>query len=202
MADENRRPLIDPILVDRFQDMTDALMTIKRHELDPTIEHSIDGIVTEAGELADAAKRVKWYGTKIDTVNVLEECGDMLFYLDKLIRACDSNFNDVIEMNMKKLAKRYKGHKFTEDQAVHRDTDKERVVLEDTKGYCYACAHKDTCKHDAKGFVTDCADKAIQYDRSLKIRPNRGKCTVCFGHPKMSPTCDHCKGTAIEPSGK
>lgn len=143
----------------QFQTMTDALMTTKRHDIDPIIEHSIDGIVTEAGELADAAKRVKWYGTELDTVNVLEECGDLLFYLDKLIRGCGSNFNEVMEMNMKKLAKRYKDHKFTKKQAVKRDTDKEREVLENkdvkTNRLCSNCDRESQCKRKAANPDTD-----------------------------------------------
>ena len=113
-----------------FQAMTDKLMVTHHHPIDPIIEHSIDGICSEAGELADAAKRVKWYGTDIDITNILEECGDILFYLDKLVRKCDSSFEEVMQMNMKKLAKRYKDHEFTKDQAVNRDTDAERKILE------------------------------------------------------------------------
>lgn len=31
------------------------------------------------------------------------------------------------------------------------------------------------------------------------LKPAKGKCTVCFNHPVLRPTCTHCKGTGEEP---
>ncbi len=129
--------------LNRFQAMTDKLMVIKHHPIDPVIEHSIDGIASEAGELVDAAKRVKWYGTDIDFTNILEECGDVLFYLDKLIRQCGSSFEKVMQMNMSKLAKRYNNFELTKEQAVNRDLDGERKILEGADQNCASCADTD-----------------------------------------------------------
>lgn len=125
--------VIQDVIVDtlsKFQAMTDKLLVTERHHIDPVIEHSIDGIASEAGELVDAAKRVKWYGTEIDYTNILEECGDIMFYLDKLVRKCGSSFEEVMRMNMAKLAKRYEDFEFTKDQAVNRDLRVEREILE------------------------------------------------------------------------
>ncbi len=159
----------------QFQEMTDKLFVTDRHPISPIIEHAIDGIGSEAGELVDQGKRIKWYGTDPDYTNLLEECGDILFYMDKLLRVIGSDFGGAMQANMRKLEKRYKDRKFTKEQAVNRDTDTEREVLE------------------APGSSTP---------ETIKIIPDGGKCTICFGHPKMTTTCDHCKGTAIEPSGK
>ncbi|MCI4437579.1 MAG: hypothetical protein JHC33_12300 [Ignisphaera sp.] len=43
--------------------------------------HAVTGIVTELGELIDAYKRNIWYGTALDTTNVTEEVGDILWYI-------------------------------------------------------------------------------------------------------------------------
>jgi NTP pyrophosphatase (non-canonical NTP hydrolase) len=43
--------------------------------------HSSLGISTEAGEMDDAVKRALIYGKPFDRVNVLEECGDVLWYV-------------------------------------------------------------------------------------------------------------------------
>jgi NTP pyrophosphatase (non-canonical NTP hydrolase) len=43
-------------------------------------EHALLGMVSEAGELADLYKRQLAYGKDFDKVNLLEECGDWLWY--------------------------------------------------------------------------------------------------------------------------
>jgi NTP pyrophosphatase (non-canonical NTP hydrolase) len=43
--------------------------------------HASLGISTEVGEIEDAVKRVLIYGKPFDRVNVLEECGDVLWYV-------------------------------------------------------------------------------------------------------------------------
>jgi hypothetical protein len=45
------------------------------------LAHAAIGICTEVGELQDALKKELIYGKPIDPVNVLEECGDVLWYL-------------------------------------------------------------------------------------------------------------------------
>jgi NTP pyrophosphatase (non-canonical NTP hydrolase) len=58
--------------------------------------HASLGISTEVGELDDAVKRVVIYGKTFDRVNVLEECGDVLWYV--AIGA------DAISVSMQQLA--------------------------------------------------------------------------------------------------
>lgn len=43
------------------------------------IEHCIDGLCTEAGELLNCFKK-KFHGKGVDRVSVLEECGDICWY--------------------------------------------------------------------------------------------------------------------------
>ncbi len=157
-----------PETLKKFQDMTDKLMVDKHHSIDPIIEHSIDGISSEAGELADAAKRVKWYGTEIDTTNILEECGDLLFYLDKLIRRCNSTFEGVMQMNMSKLAERYKNFEFTKDQAVNRDVDKEREILETN------------IKHKPYRCCSTCVKRNKESGCTKHVKTSNDGC--CLGH--------------------
>lgn len=133
----------------KFQAMTDKLFVTKRHPIDPIIEHSIDGIGSEAGELVDAGKRIKWYGTEPDYTNLLEECGDILFYMDKLLRKIGSDFDGAMQANMRKLSKRYKDYEFTKDQAVNRDLDTERDVLEGSsmpQPFCVLCLNEHSCE--------------------------------------------------------
>lgn len=92
--------------------------------------HMIFGIVTESGELADAFKKNFAYSKEIDWVNVEEEIGDLMWYI---INFCDINnidINLILEKNIKKLESRYKGKKFTEEEAINRDLKSERKTLE------------------------------------------------------------------------
>ena len=45
------------------------------------IIHAIMGLATEAGELIDALKKHVFYGKPIDEKNLIEECGDVMWYL-------------------------------------------------------------------------------------------------------------------------
>lgn len=94
--------------------------------------HASFGTASESGEIADAVKRHVFYGKPIDCINLIEEAGDVLWYLAVLLNALDSNFDEAMEKNIAKLKARF-GDKFTEAQALNRDLDKERAILEGVK---------------------------------------------------------------------
>jgi NTP pyrophosphatase (non-canonical NTP hydrolase) len=48
------------------------------------LEHATIGMITEAGEFADAVKRHTVYGKELDVVNLIEEVGDNLWYANLL----------------------------------------------------------------------------------------------------------------------
>ena len=92
------------------------------------ISHAAIGMVTEAAEFLDAYKKHGFYGKALDNVNLKEEIGDMLYYI---AIACDElgiTFEEAMATNIAKLQARYP-QKFTLDNAVNRDLEKERVIL-------------------------------------------------------------------------
>jgi len=91
--------------------------------------HGSIGVSTEAGELLDAMKKFIFYGRSIDRANVKEELGDILYYASLTMDEMGFTLEDVMETNSEKLKARYP-EKFTEDNAINRDLDKERQVLE------------------------------------------------------------------------
>jgi NTP pyrophosphatase (non-canonical NTP hydrolase) len=91
--------------------------------------HMAIGASTEAGELLDAYKKAFAYGKSIDKVNVGEELGDIFWYAVNLMRMLDLDPAEIFETNVNKLRARYP-EKFTEENALNRDLDKERAVLE------------------------------------------------------------------------
>lgn len=98
-------------------------------EVTPRIEHGIMGIVTEAGELMDAIKKSKIYGKPLDRVNLVEEAGDVMWYLAILADELGVTFEEIWDKNIQKLQKRYP-EKYTHDQALNRDLVTERKTLE------------------------------------------------------------------------
>lgn len=95
----------------------------------PRIQHAVDGLVTEAGEIVDALKRHRFYGKELDKVNLVEEAGDICWYLSLLFDELGVTWEQAWDWNINKLQKRFP-EKFTEDAALNRDLQGEREVLE------------------------------------------------------------------------
>lgn len=69
--------------------------------------HSAVGISGEAGELLDAVKKVWAYGKLIDRQNIIEELGDLEFYMEALRQQLVISREETLIANQEKLAKRY-----------------------------------------------------------------------------------------------
>lgn len=100
-------------------------------EFDPKIVmllHAILGIADEAGELAKALKVALFYRKGLNADNVVEEAGDLLWYIALGLHAVGRTMSECMRGNISKLAARY-GEAFTEDAALVRDTNKELEAL-------------------------------------------------------------------------
>ena len=100
------------------------------HNVDPRIIHAVSGLVTEAAEMQDALKKSMFYGKELDIVNLKEESGDILWYLAILFDELDTDFETEMARVIKKLKTRYPD-KFNSNNALNRDLQKERKVLEE-----------------------------------------------------------------------
>jgi NTP pyrophosphatase (non-canonical NTP hydrolase) len=114
----------------RFEDMVAGL---KKHgatiieQLTPEKAdalHMAVGVSGEAGELLDAVKKWVIYNKDLDRANVVEELGDIEFYLEGLRAGLGITREETIDANIDKLGKRYKGHQYTDAQA-HDRADKQ-----------------------------------------------------------------------------
>lgn len=102
--------------------------------------HYALGIVTEAGEIADALKKALIYGKELDEVNLLEEVGDLQWYEARLLDTLGFTFAQARERNIAKLRLRYPDG-FSERDATVRDLDAERALV---AGQVPPCGHP-TC---------------------------------------------------------
>jgi len=71
------------------------------------LAHAIIGLSGEAGELIDELKRAIFYGAKLDEGHIVEELGDMLWYLTLALHAIGISMEDLRRLNAAKLRKRY-----------------------------------------------------------------------------------------------
>lgn len=87
---------------------------------DAHLMHMAIGISGEAGELLDAIKKKVIYRKPLDLVNVIEELGDLEFYLEGIRQGLSITREDCLEANIEKLRKRYEGFQYTDKKAQDR----------------------------------------------------------------------------------
>jgi NTP pyrophosphatase (non-canonical NTP hydrolase) len=82
--------------------------------------HHGTGVETEAGELLDAIKKVAIYGKEVDRANVIEELGDLEFYMEGIRQNLDITREETIAANIAKLTARYPERIYRDKDAVAR----------------------------------------------------------------------------------
>lgn len=95
---------------------------------DAHLLHMTIGISGEAGELLDAIKKSVIYQKPLDRTNVIEELGDLEFYMEGLRQAINISREEVLITNMEKLSGvkgRYEQGQYSDEQAQARQ-DKEK----------------------------------------------------------------------------
>ena len=80
----------------------------------------VSGVSGEAGELLDAIKKHTIYGKPLDVENVIEELGDLEFYMERIRQVTGITREQTIEANIAKLGKRYSSGKYSNQQAQAR----------------------------------------------------------------------------------
>lgn len=140
---------------DALRTEADHLAAFTRIAGDPRklrLLHAVMGIVDEAGELNKALKDHLFYGKNLDLDNLLEESGDLFWFLALMADVLGhKNFNRALQANIRKLRARYP-EKFTETAAVNRDTKAEATALQgkhqfDSGHPAYGPKHCKTCGH-------------------------------------------------------
>lgn len=91
---------------------------------DVNLLHMAVGISGESGELLDAIKKRAIYRKDLDLENVIEELGDLEFYLEGIRQGLGLTREQCLEANIKKLGKRYEGMRYS-DKAAHDRADKQ-----------------------------------------------------------------------------
>jgi NTP pyrophosphatase (non-canonical NTP hydrolase) len=82
--------------------------------------HAAIGVCGEAGELGDAIKKFAVYGKPIDRENIIEELGDLRFYMQAAMNLWGITEYEVLQGNANKLGKRYVGLQYSDEAAQAR----------------------------------------------------------------------------------
>lgn len=91
--------------------------------------HAALGIVTETAELIPPLAGYIFRHEPLDTVHVAEEFGDFHWFQGIILRKFVIDPKEMLERNIEKLRVRYP-NKFTSEDALNRDLESERKVLE------------------------------------------------------------------------
>lgn len=109
-------------------------MSIKRiEEFQPKSTralHACLGMAGEVGEISGAIEKWLMYQQTLDTVNLREELGDLLWYFAQMCNAMDFDMAEIMATNIQKLKHRYPD-KFSSEKALeeNRDREGEREIL-------------------------------------------------------------------------
>lgn len=91
--------------------------------------HAQMGMQTETAEFTDALKKSLFYGKVLDVTNLKEELGDLLWYVAIAMEELGTDFETEMTRVINKLKARYP-EKFTTNNAINRDLETERTILE------------------------------------------------------------------------
>ena len=81
------------------------------------------GLAAESGEFTEIVKKILLQGKPYNEDNVFHmkrELGDICWYIAQACMALDTTFDEIIEMNVDKLKKRYPGGEFNVHQSENR----------------------------------------------------------------------------------
>lgn len=105
--------------MDNYQELA---MVTKNNKLSLSeqILNAALGLTGEAGEVADMVKKWKFQGHQFDSKDIAKELGDICWYIALMSDSIGLSFNEILEMNIEKLKKRYP-EGFSAERSINRD---------------------------------------------------------------------------------
>lgn len=76
------------------------------------------GLSGEAGEVVEHIKKVYYQDQPFNREKVVEELGDVLWYVDKMRREVGASWEEIMDGNIGKLSRRYEKGRY---EAVERE---------------------------------------------------------------------------------
>ena len=92
--------------INEYQKLAMATLNPKLDKKDVLI-NGVMGLCGESGEAIDIVKKYLAQGHKLDTEHLAKELGDIAWYLAETATAIGYDLDDIFQMNIEKLKKRY-----------------------------------------------------------------------------------------------
>lgn len=125
----NNESLTDTISITQFISYEQFVTNLvkARGSLGSDAEHMVIGIAGEVGEVADCIKKFTIYNKPLDRNNLIEELGDIEFYLAGIRQLFNISRTQTLRSNIEKLKIRYAdGYS---DKAAQDRADKQPIDL-------------------------------------------------------------------------
>ena len=98
-----------------------ALRTLNPElDKDEMLLNSVMGLCGESGEAIDLVKKHRMHGHPFDRDKFAKELGDIAWYLAEAAAAIDMELDEVLQLNIDKLQKRYP-QGFETERSIHRE---------------------------------------------------------------------------------
>lgn len=107
--------------INEYQKLAMTTLNPKLNEKDILI-NGVMGLCGEAGEAIDIVKKHLAQGHELDREHLIDELGDIAWYLAETAQVLGITLEEVLERNINKLKKRYP-EGFETEKSLHRDND-------------------------------------------------------------------------------
>lgn len=104
--------------INEYQEKAMTFLNNKLSKKDILI-NGVMGLCGESGEVIDIVKKYHAQGHELDKDKIIEELGDVCWYIAEIAYVLDVKLEDVLEGNISKLSKRYKNG-FTKEESINR----------------------------------------------------------------------------------
>ena len=85
------------------------------------LSNGVLGLAGESGECCDIIKKYKYQGHELNRDDLIEELGDVLWYIAETCLGLDVTLEEVALKNLDKLHKRYHGSTFHKEDSINRN---------------------------------------------------------------------------------
>jgi NTP pyrophosphatase (non-canonical NTP hydrolase) len=105
-----------------FNEYQDKAMTFLNNKLSKkdVLINGVMGLCGESGEVIAIVKKHHAQGHELDKEKIIEELGDVCWYIAEIAYVLDVKLEDVFEGNINKLSKRYKNG-FSKEESINRN---------------------------------------------------------------------------------
>lgn len=107
--------------INEYQKLAMTTLNLDLDKKDVLI-NGVMGLCGESGEAIDIVKKHLAQGHELDTEHLAKELGDIAWYLAETATAIGYDLEDILQMNIDKLKKRYP-QGFAADRSIDRQSD-------------------------------------------------------------------------------